>query len=64
MRFPAELVFPIRKLRDAQKELQFAHTHEFVSDEQFMLAVESLCDPTAKPNIHLDEIRVPQIRIH
>ena len=57
--FPSELFFPVRKLRDAQKQLQFNQTHDFVSDADFAFAVANLCDPTAKPCANLSEIRIP-----
>ena len=63
IRFPKTLDFPVRRLREAQRELQFAQTHEFVDRADFLRAVDALGDPKAKVHPGLCEIRRPFFEI-
>ena len=63
VRFPPDLLFPVRKLRDAQQQLQFNQTHDFVTDADFKLAIANLCDPNAKPCANLSELRTPVLEV-
>ena len=63
VRFPPDLLCPVRKLRDAQQQLQFNQTRDVVTDADFKLAIANLCDPNAKPCAKLSELRTPVLEV-